>query len=59
LEERHARQAKPKWQLADMAIPASTARLDTLEFIDHTERSRLWANEFFGLNIPLSGEVAL
>jgi hypothetical protein len=42
-----------------MAIPASTARLDTLEFIDHTERSRLWANEFFGLNIPLSGEVAL
>jgi hypothetical protein len=42
-----------------MAIPTSTARLDTLEFIDYTEHCRLWANEFFGLNIPLPGEVAV
>jgi hypothetical protein len=42
-----------------MAIPISTARLDTLEFMDYTERCRLRTNELFGLNIPLPGEVAV
>jgi hypothetical protein len=38
-------------------IPTSTARLDTIEFVEYTERCRTWANEFFGLQIPLPGEV--
>lgn len=47
----------PKWHLGDKAIPTSTTRLDTLEFVEYTERCRLWAAEFFGLDIPLPGEV--
>ena len=39
-------------------VPTSTTRLDTLAFVEYTERCRLWANEFLGLNIPLPGEVA-
>jgi hypothetical protein len=38
-------------------IPTSTARLDTIEFVEYTERCRLWANDFLGLSIPLPGEV--
>ncbi len=38
-------------------IPTSTARLDTLEFVEYTEKCRMWANEFLGLQIPLPGEV--
>ena len=38
-------------------IPTSTTRLDTLEFVEYTEKCRMWANEFLGLNIPLPGEV--
>jgi hypothetical protein len=53
----------PKWRMyvdtgdkiAD--IPTSTTRLDTLAFVDYTEKCRLWANEFLGLQIPLPGEV--
>src|ERR1039458_4804938 len=40
----------PKWHLGDKTIPTSTTRLDTLEFVDYTERCRVWANEFLGLN---------
>jgi hypothetical protein len=38
-------------------IPTSTTRLDTLEFTEYTEKCRMWANEFLGLQIPLPGEV--
>jgi hypothetical protein len=54
----------PKWHMLtdnlspDMAIPTSTTRLDTLEFVEYTEKCRMWANEFLNLNIPLPGEVA-
>ena len=52
----------PKWAFGSnriVRIPTSTTRLDTLEFVDYTEKCRLWANDFLGLNIPLPGEVAL
>jgi hypothetical protein len=42
-----------------MAIPTSTVRLDTLEFMDSTERCRLRANEFSAINVRLAGEVAV
>lgn len=32
-------------------------RLDTLAFVEYTEKCRMWANEFLGLQIPLPGEV--
>jgi hypothetical protein len=55
----------PRWHFLsgdtfarDRSIPTSTARLDTLEFVDYTERCRAWANEFLGLSIPLPKEVA-
>lgn len=48
----------PKWHLGDKVIPTSTTRLDTLEFVEYTERCRVWGSEFLGLNIPLPGEVA-
>jgi hypothetical protein len=38
-------------------IPTSTTRLDTLAFVEYTEKCRLWANEYLGLQIPLPGEV--
>jgi hypothetical protein len=61
----------PKWYFQETAlsaamskniaqsIPTSTTRLDTLEFVEYTEKCRLWANEFLGLNIPLPGEVTV
>jgi hypothetical protein len=49
----------PKWHLGDKAIPTSTTKLDTIEFVEYTERCRIRANEFFGLNIPLPSEVAV
>ena len=42
----------------DLAIPTSTARLDTIAFAEYTEKCRMWANEFLGLNVPLPDEVA-
>ena len=54
----------PKWHLlvagqSDFGtpIPTSTTRLDTVAFVEYTERCRMWANEFLGLNVPLPGEV--
>jgi hypothetical protein len=40
-------------------IPTSTTRLGTLEFTDYTEKCRMRANEFLGLQIPLPGEVTI
>src|ERR1035437_3161438 len=53
----------PKWHFASnlmgaSSIPTSTARLDTIAFVEYTEQCRLWANEFLGLQIPLPGEVS-
>lgn len=57
----------PKWHLfyrdesngmpTDISIPTSTTRLDTLEFVEYTEKCRMWANEFLGLQIPLPNEI--
>ena len=55
----------PKWYVfwkdplsdKELAIPTSTTRLDTLAFVEYTEKCRMWANEFLGLQIPLPGEV--
>ena len=50
----------PKWHPYGQnngGIPTSTTRLDTLAFTDYSEKCRLWANEFLGLQIPLPGEV--
>jgi hypothetical protein len=56
----------PKWYahfstLTDTSkgIPTSTTRLDTIEFVEYTEKCRMWANEFLGLEIPLPGEVTV
>ena len=61
----------PKWYFQESAlsaamskniaqsIPTSTAHLDTIAFVEYTEKCRLWANEFLGLNIPLPGEVTV
>ncbi len=55
----------PRWyypnggSLKTLGIPTSTARLDTVEFVEYTERCRLWASEFLGLQIPLPGEVTV
>ena len=54
----------PKWHFASnlmgaSSIPTSTARLDTIAFVEYTEQCRLWANEFLGLQIPLPGEVSI
>jgi hypothetical protein len=55
----------PKWHypnggsLETLGIPTSTTRLDTLEFTEYTEKCRIWANEFLGLQIPLPGEVTV
>lgn len=55
----------PRWHMkvnhlaGDLKIPTSTTRLDTLQFVEYTEKCRLWANEFLGLNIPLPGEVSV
>lgn len=38
-------------------IPTSTTRLDTIAFVEYTEKCRMWANEFLGLQIPLPGEI--
>jgi hypothetical protein len=55
----------PKWHwntpvtiTPTLSVPTSTTRLDTLEFVEYTEKCRIWANEFLNLNIPLPGEVA-
>ena len=47
----------PKWYMGKTAVPTSTTLLDTLSFVEYTEKCRLWANEFLGLQIPLPGEV--
>ncbi len=53
----------PKWHLkhsfAAIGVPTSTTRLDTIAFVEYTEKCRLWANEFLGLTIPLPGEVTV
>jgi hypothetical protein len=60
----------PRWHFAvkyeeghmgmtDTSIPTSTTRLDTQVFVDYTEKCRVWANEFLGLQIPLPGEVTV
>ncbi len=41
------------------AIPTSTARLDTIAFVEYTEKCRMWANEFLELQIPLPNEVTV
>ena len=48
----------PKWYLGSVMVPNSTARLDTIEFVEYTEKCRQWGSEFLNLNIPLPGEVA-
>jgi hypothetical protein len=56
----------PKWHITlnasfagnTLSIPTSTTRMDTLQFVDYTERCRVWATEFLRLQIPLPGEVA-
>jgi hypothetical protein len=59
-------QFSPKWYLMNPGvtgttggIPTSTTRLDTVAFVEYTERCRMWANEFLGLNVPLPEEVNL
>jgi hypothetical protein len=52
----------PRWHFMEVmidnpGIPTYTTRLDTLEFVEYTEKCRMWANEFLGLEIPLPGEV--
>jgi hypothetical protein len=54
----------PKWYLhpatsVQIGIPTSTTRLDTIQFAEYTERCRMWANDFLGLQIPLPGEVTV
>lgn len=55
----------PKWHTevddvsGKLSIPTSTTRLDTIAFVEYTEKCRMWANEFLGLQIPLPGEVTL
>ena len=53
----------PKWHfqagMVGGGVPTSTTRLDTLQFVEYTERCRMWANEFLGLQIPLPGEVTI
>lgn len=50
----------PRWYFADsFSVPNSSTRLDTIEFTEYTEKCRLWANEFLGLQIPLPGETAV
>lgn len=47
-----------EWKQQD-AIPTSTTRLDTIQFVEYTEKCRMWANEFLGLQIPLPSEALL
>ena len=56
----------PKWHMdprpphrETMAIPTSTTRMDTIQFAEYTEKCRMWANEFLGLQIPEPGEVTV
>jgi hypothetical protein len=60
----------PKWRLMEKNntngmitefsdIPTSTTHLDTIAFVEYTEKCRMWANEFLGLQIPLPGEVTV
>jgi hypothetical protein len=60
----------PKWHmvwasdgkfnpLMETVVPTSTTRLDTIAFSEYTEKCRVWANEFLGLQIPLPGEVTV
>ncbi len=55
----HFPEQVPSGMFVDLSIPLSTTRLDTLEFTEYTEKCRLWANEFLGLQIPLPGEVTV
>jgi len=67
LKQLHA----PKWHftnvrlhlaapgLPEAVIPTSTTRLDTIAFTEYTEKCRVWACEFLGLQIPLPGEVTV
>lgn len=53
----------PRWHFDDrstplgLVIPTSTTRLDTIAFVEYTEKARLWANEYLDLQIPLPGEI--
>lgn len=53
----------PKWffysprEVDNVGVPTSTTRLDTIACVEYTEKCRIWANEFLGLQIPLPGEV--
>ena len=52
----------PKWRFAagypsGIVVPTSTTGLDTLAFVEYTEKCRMWANEFLGLQIPLLGKL--
>jgi len=56
----------PKWYMdplpptrQTMAVPTSTTMLDTIQFVDYTERCRMWANDYLGLQIPLPGDVTV
>jgi hypothetical protein len=42
-----------------LTITGSSAALDTVAFVEYTEKCRVWANEFLGLNVPLPGEVTV
>lgn len=53
----------PKWYVPSAygldrgGIPTSTTRLDTIAFVEYTEKCRIWANGFLGLQIPLPNEI--
>ena len=55
----------PKWSmpvgdsLMARRFPTSTTRLDTIAFVEYTEKCRMWANEFLGLQIALPGEALI
>lgn len=56
----------PKWHFFSVTkddkvtgTPTSTTRLDTIAFVEYTEKCRIWANEFLGVQIPLPGEVTV
>jgi hypothetical protein len=49
----------PKRFVGNLVAPASTKRLDTIDFADYTEKVKRWALEELGLRIPEPGEVSL
>lgn len=58
----------PKWrffhpegnrnEFFSTGVPTSTTRLSTTDFVEYTEKCRIWTNEFLGLQIPLPGELS-